>query len=394
MNVNRPYSDVRIVDLSGVLSAYSTRLFADLGAEVVLVEPPGGMAERHEAPLAAAPNYGNAQFLFCNAGKKSVEIDLKTNEGKAQLGDLIGTAQIVLLERSARDLLPLVLGVRGERIVTTVSPFGLEGPYADYEGSDLVTQSLGGITWLSGIPGEPPLRLAGEQASMVTSVYTAAAMALALWDLEVSGRGHILDVSAQECIAHSLQNAPQVWDLERRILSRGGTGIRDATENVFACRDGYVFLAAALSLPQSWNAVVNWVKEEGDEAGYRRLKEPDWADRPRRAQADMRDEFKVIFERLIREKSVLEMRDEALRRKVVLAPVCKIEDLTEDPQLIFRSFFQTVRHPELGKDLVFPGAPYKLSLPVWKVESAAPRSGEHNGELPRLCATSSAGGQI
>jgi benzylsuccinate CoA-transferase BbsE subunit len=278
--------------------------------------------------------------------------------------------------------------VPGERVVTVVSHFGLDGPYADYVGSDLVTQSLGGIAWLSGVPGEPPLRLPGEQAAMVTSVYAAAAAALAVWDLEMHGHGHLIDVSAQECIAHSLQNAPQVWDLERRILSRGGEGIRDATEDLFACKDGHVFLAAPLSLPMSWKAVLDWMKEEGD-PGHARLAETDWVDRPLRATAPMKREFRGIFEGFIANKTRVEMRDQALRRKIVMAPVSRVGDLAEDPQLIFRNFFTDVDHPALGRSLRFPGAPYRLSEPVWHIDRAAPSVGEHDAEFagaPRAAA--------
>jgi benzylsuccinate CoA-transferase BbsE subunit len=386
--LDRPYDGLRIIDLGGELSAYATRLFADLGAEVIMVEPPGGRAERQHNPLPEAERYGGAPFAFLNAGKKSVALDWHTPAGADALAGLVASAQVVVLETDAKFLLPSILAVPGKRIVTVVSHFGLDGPYADYLGSDLVTQSLGGIAWLSGVPGEPPLRLPGEQAAMVTSVYAAAATALAVWDLEMHGHGHLIDVSAQECIAHSLQNAPQVWDLERRILSRGGEGIRDATEDLFACKDGHVFLAAPLSLPMSWKAVVDWLKEEGD-PGYACLAEPDWANRPLRATAPMKKEFRRIFESFIANKTRVEMRDEALRRKIVMAPVSRVGDLAEDPQLIFRNFFTDVAHPTLGRSLRFPGAPYRLSEPVWRIDRAAPSVGEHGAELtgaPRAAA--------
>ncbi len=380
MTINRPYDDIRIIDLTGELSAYATRLFADLGAEVIMVEPPGGRADRRRDPLPEAPDYGGAAFAFLNAGKKSVTLDWHTAEGSEELAGLVAGAQLVIVETEAKSLLPQILAVPGERIVTAVTHFGLDGPYADYAGSDLVTQSLGGITWLSGVPGEPPLRLPGDQAAMVASLYAAAVTALGLWDLEMHGHGHVIDVSAQECIAHSLQNAPQVWDLEHRILSRGGEGIRDATEDLFACRDGHVFLAAPLSLPMSWKAVLDWMAEEGHE-GHGRLTHADWASRPLRATASMRKEFRAIFESFIEDKTRAEMREQALRRKIVMAPVSRVADLADDPQLIFRRFFGDILHPALGRALRFPGAPYRLSEPVWSIDRAAPRAGEHTMEL-------------
>jgi benzylsuccinate CoA-transferase BbsE subunit len=380
MGFERPYDGLRVIDLTGELSAYSTRLFADLGAEVIMVEPVGGRPERHRRIAAGVDGYGDATFAFFNASKKSVVADWRTPDGSAVLRDLVERAQIVVLEPEARTILPKVLEVPGHRVVTVVSPFGLNGPYGDYVGSDLVAQSLGGIAWLSGVPGEPPLRLPGDQSSFVTSVYAATATALALWDLEMRGHGHLIDVSAQECIAHSLQNAPQVWDLERRVLSRGGEGIRDATEDLFACQDGHAFLAAPLSLPMSWRALLEWMKDEGD-PGHARLSEPDWQDRALRATVAMKQEFRRVFERFIADKTREDIRNEALSRKIVMAPVSKVGDLADDPQLIFRRYFVDVVHPALGRSLKLPGAPYRMSEPVWRINRAAPRVGQDDVEI-------------
>ncbi len=388
MSGERPYDGVRVIDLTGPLSAYAARLFANLGAEVIMVEPPGGRPERQHDPLPGSQGYGSAAFAFLNAGKKSVVLDWNTPVGAKALEKLVSDAQIVIVEAEAKTFVPKLPAMSAERVVTVVSQFGLDGPYADYLGSDLVTQSLGGIAWLSGVPGEPPLRLPGDQSAMVASVYAAAATALAFWDLETHGRGHLVDVSAQEAIAHSLQNAPQVWDLERRILSRGGEGIRDATEDIFACRDGHVFLAAPLALPMSWKAVLDWMREESH-PGLARLNEADWADRPKRATAAMKAEFRTNFESFIAGKTRAEMRGQALRRKIVMAPVSRVGDLADDPQLIFRRFFADVAHPALGRPLRFPGAPYRLSEPVWSIDGAAPRAGEHGADLtgaPRAAA--------
>lgn len=101
MNCDRPFNDVRIVDLSGELSAYAARLFANLGTEVVMVEPPGRYGGAAEDFIPRPLGRGGAKFLFCNAGKKSVELDIETNDGKTRLADLIAMSQVVLLERSA-----------------------------------------------------------------------------------------------------------------------------------------------------------------------------------------------------------------------------------------------------------------------------------------------------
>lgn len=384
-NDHRPYSGVRILDLARELGSYCTRLFADLGAEVIRVEAPEGRADRKFPPGltgADSATFGGVPFAFFNLNKKSITLDLKTENGLAVFADLVAASQVVVYEAGEHAEIDIaqILAVPGARVVTAVSYFGLTGPYSHFVGSDLVAQSLGGIAWLSGEPGKPPLQLAGQQSVFVTSLYAAAATAIALWHCEGHGIGHVLDVSAQEAIAHSLQNANQVYDLERRVSSRGGEGVRDATESSFVCKDGYVFLAAPLAISTAWGGLVQWMKDENFD-GYARLSEPDWADRPLRATAAMREEFRLLFERFIADKTKAELGGEALRRKLLMAPVSRIADLQADPQLIFRRYFQKLPVPGLGKDAVFPGAPYRLSEPLWQLERGAPRLGEHNDAI-------------
>ena len=373
----RPYSGIRVIDLAHELGSYCTRLFADLGAEVIRLEPPGGAVDRSRPPLA--PGAGGIPFAFLNVNKKSVTLDTRSDAGLAVLRDLIGAAQVVVWEPGSGAGIALadILAVPGTRVVTAVSHFGLTGPYAGFVGCDLVDQALGGIAYLSGEAGRPPLRLAGDQSIFVASLYAAAATALALWDAEATGTGHVIDVSAQEAIAHSLQNAPQAWDLEGHISVRGGEGIRDATENAFRCKDGYVFLAAPLSLSASWSGLLAWMKDEGFD-GRDTLMATEWADRPTRATAPMKQAFRALFERFVAERSKAELSAEALRRKIVMAPVSRIADLPQDPQLVFRRFFHKLPMPGLGRDMAMLGAPYRLSEPVWQLNRAAPLPGEDN----------------
>lgn len=382
----RPYSNVRIIDLTHELGSYCTRLFADLGAEVIRIEPPEGGVDRRRQPHLPAGGDG-LSFVFLNVNKKSVALDLSQRAGRETFDALVGSANMVVWEPGSG--LPVsfgeVLAIPGPRVVTAISYFGLDGPYADFVGSDLVAQSLGGIAWLTGEAGREPIRLAGQQSVFVASLYAAAATALALWDGEERGTRHVIDVSAQEAIAHSLQNAPQAWDLEGHISVRGGEGMRDATENAFRCKDGYVFLAAPLSLSASWTGLLAWMSEESFD-GLNELLSDTWKDRPTRATSTMKQQFRDLFSRFIAEKTRAELSAEALRRKIVMAPVARIADLPQDPQLIFRRFFQKMPGNALGREMLLPGAPYRLSEPLWRLQRAAPRLGEDNmallGEAP------------
>lgn len=358
----QPYSGIRMLDLSHWLGSYCGRLFADVGADVIRVEPPGGLADRRRASAGA--------FAFLNASKRSVMMEMEGAGGFSRFLALARRAQVVVLEREgplwdrAGDLCAALPGL----VVTCVSPFGRTGPMAAAPASDLTLQAAGGIAWLSGRVGRAPLRLPFGQAAMVAGTYAATATAMCLRDAERRGRGHLIDISAQEAIGHSLQNAVQVWDLEGRISTRGGEGTRDATEDIFPCRDGHVFLAAPLALPNSWNGVMGWMTERGHPSADA-LRAPCWQDREWRKTGTARARFFDLFTAFSRALTMAELRKGAMARKIVMAPVARFPDLASDPQLAHRGFFRRV-----GGHL-FPGPPYLSSEPVWKV-AQAPDLGE------------------
>lgn len=372
----RPYTGIRILDMTHALGRYATRLFADLGAEVLRIEPPGGLPDRAR-DTEAAPG-GAEAFAFYNASKKSVVLDLAGNAGRAALADLARGAQVVVLERGgplgAGDIAWL-RGLNPTSVITYVSPYGLGGPLADAPASDLTLQAAGGIAWMTGRGGEPPLRLPGQQAAMVVSVYAGVATAVSLLDAETRGRGHILDVSAQEAIAHSLQNAVQVWDLERRISHRAGEGTRDASENLYECRDGHVFLASPPTTGVSWKSLLAWMRECGHPSAEP-FSDAKWLDRKYRSRPEARAEFQPLFEAFTRGFTKQELVENALKRRIVMSQVSRVRDVLDDQQLAYRDYF--VR---LGADGPrFPGAPYKLSEPVWGI-TPAPALGEHDALL-------------
>lgn len=384
----QPYSGVRIIDLTQELGAYATRLFADLGAEVIRVEPLEGRADR-SAGLSqqnSSGQDGSAAFTFFGVNKKSVALDLRTSAGRGVLGELIATAQVVAYESCPElDLLELVSTVPGQRVVAVLSHFGLTGPYASYLGCDLVDQALGGIAWLSGKIDNAPLRIGGGQAGFVTSIYAAIATAAALWELEKSGTGHLLDISAQEAIAHSLQNTIQMYDIAGKVTLRGGVA-RDVMEGIFACSDGYVFLAAPPFMGDQWNQIITWMDETGF-AQHARLREPEWSQRDLRTSSDLRAEFKQLFEQFLADKKRAAIANECIARKILIAPVSTVADLPDDRQLSYRNFFTSITHG--GDTIAFPGAPYRMSEEVWQLKDGPPRLGADNDRYLASLATAS-----
>ena len=370
----RPFTAVRILDSTHYLGRYATRLFADLGAQVLRVEPPGGLPDDPLHQDAAAD--AQAQFLFFNANKQRVTIDLATGQGWSRYLELAKGSAIIFLEAGtlAFDRLAQIRAHAPAAVIVAVSPYGLNGPLSGKPANDLTLQAAGGIAWMSGRANEAPLRLPVEQSVMITSVYAAVTAAICLMDSEATGRGHLVDVSGQECIAHSLQNAIQVWDLEKRISRRGGEGTRDASEDIFRCKDGYIFLASPPTLGVSWKSLVQWMGEI-NHPSHAEFSNARWLDRPWRTTEEARLLFRETFEAFTGGFTSVELTREAIARKIVMSSVSRVSDLVNDEQLAYRGFF---RELDMGdqSSIRFPGPPYALSEPVWQTAAPDPLDAE------------------
>lgn len=366
--MQKPFSGVTLLDLTHNFGRYTGRLFADLGADVIRIEPHGGLADRRDVDMAGPAHY---EFEFFNASKQSRVIDLNTPAGRIEFAELAASAQGLLLERGGPffEELEWLKSVSPAAIITSVSPFGRTGPLSDAPSSDLVLQAAGGIAWLSGRLDGPPLALPGSQATMITGVYAAVATAIALYDAMVSGHGHVIDVSVQECIAHSLQNSIQVYDFEGRVSMRGGEGTRDASEDMFACKDGLVFLAATLSLGVSWKALIDWVHETGHPA-WQELSDERWNDRSWRMTDEAKRILRETLESFMKGYTKDQLTEEAIKRKIVLGPVNRVLDVFDDPQLRHRQYFESLTLAMHLQPVIFPGAPYRFSEAIWSVAPA------------------------
>ena len=172
----RPYSGVRVLDLTRELGSYAARLFADLGADVIRVEPKMASAADN---AEAATHATDASSIFLNATKRIATLDFRAEKDREILANLVRGASLVFYEPDEMrdEMLGLLTGVPGPRVITVISYFGLTGPYANYVGSDLVVQALGGIAYLSGQRDRSPLRIGGGQSTIVASIYAAVAAA-------------------------------------------------------------------------------------------------------------------------------------------------------------------------------------------------------------------------
>jgi benzylsuccinate CoA-transferase BbsE subunit len=388
-NSQSALAGIRVLDLSSRYGHYAGKLFADLGADVLLIEPTAGCAMRREGPfLDQRPHAeGSLSFAYFNSGKRSVGLDLATPEGRQIFLKLAAGVDLILETGRPGELAALGLGyeelraVRQGIVVTSITPFGQAGPYAQYECEDIVALALGGLLYLGGYPDGAPMAAAGQQAWRAGEQFAAIASMMAIYRAEDSGQGCAVDVSIQECVVLALENAVQFFDLEGSIRKRYGGTQKQAGTGVFPCADGMVYLmAGGVASNRFWYSTVQWLIDEGVSQAEA-LKDDKWLDTRFLETDEARQIFLNLVIPFLASRTKAYLYTEGQRRRIPICPVSTTADLVENRQLAHRQYFVDVPHPHSGRSLRAPGAPYGLSKTPWRIQRPAPRLGEHTFEV-------------
>ncbi|MCS7294645.1 MAG: CoA transferase, partial [Chloroflexota bacterium] len=304
-----PLAPYRVLDFSDVKGQLCGRLLAELGADVIKVEPRGGDPTRERGPFYRdQPGREHSLVWWAlNAGKRSITLELRLEEGRELARRLAEHADIVIQtfqpgEARALGLDYATLARRNPGIVVvSITNFGLTGPYRAKEATDIVGSAMGGHMMLNGDPERGPVRTTVPQAYTQVNVQACVGALIALYGRwNNGGRGQLVDVSMQEAMANTMDNAQQIWDI-RRVNPRG-PGIRRNRDGVpgprylYEAADGWVACLAYGGLvgPTS-EAIVAWLAEHG-EAGA--LTTAAWRDRLRGAQPLTPEEGAYLEERL------------------------------------------------------------------------------------------------
>ncbi len=330
-----PLTGLTVADLTDGLGELCGRLLADLGADVVRVEPPHGATTRRRPPLV---DDRSAFDLLRSSGKESVTVDVDTPGGRERLAALLGTCDVVVESDppgrlAAAGLAPTSLvAEHGHLVVCSIVPFGAPGPYASYVATDPVLVAMSGHLFRSGTPDRPPLLFPGSLASDVAGVMAAVAVLLGLTQRDRTGCGQHLEVSAFEA---ATQLADWVIPNQTAIANAGGTysQLRSGARPVYPmyrCRDGWVRLIV-LS-PRQWRALRAWLGEPDF------LQDPHWDSVLARLQiqADLLD---PLYEELLAPLTRREACEEAQRRGIAMAPVLSPAEVLTCPHLLARSSF-------------------------------------------------------
>jgi benzylsuccinate CoA-transferase BbsE subunit len=398
---------IRVLDLADNAVAYASRLLADLGAEVIRIEPPHGHAMPRAASLAGSgDDAASCAHAFWNANKKAITLDLGCADGRRLFGELVAKSDVVI-----ETFAPGTLSARGigyetmqDRnpgiILVSVTPYGQSGPCAKFRATDLTLLAAGGLLSLGGYPDTGPVAVAGEQGYLAAAIFGAVAALKALLEREGTNHGQWLDVSGQECIAFALEDAIPEWYLRRSIRRRTGDQAREAGTGVYPCRDGYISMVAGrLGTAKAFKTLVQWIAESGTPGGGALLDER-WQDFKFRQSPEGIASFAEIFTRFCASRGKQELYREGQARQIAIAPVNSVADIVDDPQLRANGFFRSLHDGALKRDLTVPGPPYRLARTPATLRNAAPASGAHNRAVyvdelglseGDLCALTSAG---
>jgi benzylsuccinate CoA-transferase BbsE subunit len=266
-------------------------------------------------------------------------------------------------------------------IITSITPYGCGGPYAARRATDLVSLAAGGLLSLGGYADTEPIAIAGGQAHLAAAIFSVVGILAALVAREESGRGRWIDVSTQECVAFALEDAVPEWYINRRLRRRNGARAREAGTGIYPCQDGFVSIVAGrLGTAKAFVALAEWIAAS-DIPGAEALRDPRWSDFRFRQSDEGIAQFADLFAKFCAMRSKQELYREGQNRQIAIAPVNTIADVMCDAQLASNGYFQSCFQAALGKNVTFPGAPYRLARTRPRPAASVPSPGQHNSEL-------------
>lgn len=378
-------SDLTVVECGqGLAGAFAAKAVADLGADVIKVEPPEGDRSRRAGPF---PNDDpdserSGQFLYLNANKRGITLNLTNSRGRQILRELLQKADILitdfpppLLDELELDY-PGLYSLNPRLIMTCISPFGQTGPYRNFKGSDLIAWHMGGtghgtpFNAVTNLEEQPPLRGGGYQSDYLAGWTAASATMVAVFYRETYGVGQLVDISEMEAVANMMRPTFAVYSYD--VSTVRSSRLKAGSPWIFPCKDGYI---STSTLRDHWWEALKDV-----------MGRPEWAEGPAFADLASRRQNVDALEPLLIEWFGQYTREELysmlVARGIPCFPVNRIEEVVSSPQYNARGFFVEQDHPVAGK-IKQPGPAIRFSATPWQLRRPAPLLGQHNQEV--LC---------
>ncbi|MEP6871117.1 MAG: CoA transferase [Anaerolineaceae bacterium] len=385
-------SPYRVLDLTTGHAALGPMMLADMGADVVRIEPPGGSADRHTAPLDPEGADGKESLLFhaYNRNKRGVTLDLKAEADRGAFLELAHSAHF-LFENAAPgamaaqglgfdDLLP----INPQLVYVTTTPFGQDGPYANYATSDITMAAMGGMMALNGDADRPPLRITVPQTALHAAAASALAALVAHFRRVHTGEGQFVDVSIQASVFWTGLNAMIAAPIQGKNIERAGTllqlGVSDLPL-VYEAADGQVVL---IPTGGTMTGLVGRMVEDGV-VPESWLTDEDWPTYDLRFLTNQpvtitTDEAVEGIRRFTKLHGKAELFHWGLAHGVTIVPVTTTADVLSFDQLTERGYWHEYELAG-GRKVRMPGAFVRPERTPLSIRRPAPAAGEHTVEV-------------
>jgi crotonobetainyl-CoA:carnitine CoA-transferase CaiB-like acyl-CoA transferase len=387
-------SPYRVLDCTDDRGHLAGLLLAQLGADVILIEPPQGSPARHRGPYAGdrpGPESGLWHWAY-NRGKRSVLADLSEPAGCEAVRALAATADVLLWSGEPSGLsldFDELAAVNPGLVMVAMTPFGLNGPKANWAAADLVMCAAGSKLSLTGNRDMPPLRMGAPQGYLHGAADMAVAALVALSERRRSGRGQLADISAQVSVIQSSFSYTLNAAWAAPLMQRSGDGIDFGDYKVrwtYPAADGEVSITLLFgeAMKEFTGNLFHWIWEEGgcDEA----TRDKPWADLWVRLTSGLEpatepDRLGDVIAAFTATRTKGELAAEARKRRVLLAPIATLTEVMENEHLAQRGFFDACRPSDTGGDARFPGRFVVASATPLHPLDPAPVLGAHTSEV-------------
>ena len=368
---------LRMLDLADEKASFCSKILADLGAQVIKVEKPGGDSSRKIGPFlnnSAHPEQ-SLFFWYNNTNKHGVTLNLEQSDGRKIFVKLIEKADVVVESYPPGYLSKLGLSfeflsaVNPALIMVSVTGFGQDGPKKDLRPCDLVASALGGQMYVCGSPLLSPIKAYGQQSYLTASLYAAVGILLALRKRARTGKGDHIDISLQEAVASTLEHVMVRYLQERVVAKRRGDRHWTDFFCVLPCKDGFIHLTPFVG----WETLVDLLDSAGKAED---LKDKIWNDEEYRV-ANI-DHAIDVLQKWTKIQAADELFKLGQLMRLPWAPIHSPNEIMASPHLKIRKFFVDFFHPELGSTIPYPKLPYRFSSKYATPNKRAPLIGEDN----------------
>lgn len=390
-------SAYRVLDVTDERGQLAGMMLADLGAEVILVEPPNGSPSRTVGPFVEGQeddSEASLWFWSYNRGKRSITLDLDSEEGQSQFKALCAGADIVIESSDVGEMARRGLSyedlsaLNPQLIVTSISAYGQTGPKAKWGATDLTVAAAGMQMGLQGDDDRSPLRIPLDQSFLHASAEAGAATLIALHERNRSGVGQHVDVSAQQALTCATQSTSlaHLYNSPEAGRMSGGAKLGPFKIRLRSpAADGYVSTTILFgeAIGPFGRRLFDWIHEEGEcEDSDLEIEWIDFVDGVMTGKIPMGeyDRIQDVAAAFTSKRSKKDLLSEALTRRLLIVPVANVGDVVEEAHYAERDFWREIDIPNHGT-AVFPGPPAKMSATPLAIENPPPLLGEANEEL-------------